>query len=81
MTKKEAEYLEFMRGKITAMEHILAALVALHADSTDRLTIAKGLAFDTPETESLVAYRRGLEDVVKLIDETVRLRPLLSEKS
>jgi hypothetical protein len=71
MTKKEIEYLEFMRGEITVLKHVVAALVAMHPESDDLVDITKGMIVHPEENEVSEAYRRGVEGVVKVIDEMV----------
>ena len=76
MNEKEIEYLEFMRGKVTALQHVVTALVAMHPDSNVLVGIAKGMISEPAENVPSAAYRRGVEDVVKLIDETVTVAAL-----
>ena len=73
LTKEEIEYLEFMRGRITALQHVLVALVAMHPESDVLVDIAKGMISEPAENEASAGYRRGVEDVVKMIDEIVEV--------
>jgi hypothetical protein len=73
MTKKEIDYLEFLRGKIAVMEHLLAALVAIHSDSGFLVEIAKSIIPDPTKKGPSPSYRRGAEGVVKEIEEIVEV--------
>jgi hypothetical protein len=71
MDDQEIEYLEFMRAKVTVLEHLVAAMVAMHPDSEVLVEIAKGMIPGPAENKPPAAYKRGVEDIVKLINETV----------
>lgn len=77
MDEKDMERLEYLWGNIVTLKWLVSTMVMLHPERDRLIDLGRDMLADIAEDKSLVAYRRGMQDVLKAITETVEDGKLL----